>query len=165
MSATDKSAFDFVVDRLGGGALPLREFAGRPMVIVNTASKCGFTPQYAGLEALWRDHRKDGLVVLGVPSNDFGRQEPGSAADIASFCATNYGVDFPMAAKVPVSGKDAHPLFAWLSEEGGFLARPRWNFYKYLIDRNGKLQTWFSSVTAPGSNRFKAAVARLLIES
>jgi glutathione peroxidase len=158
----DKTAFDFVVDRLTGGTLPLKEFAGRPMVIVNTASKCGFTPQYAALETLWNENRGSGLVVLGVPSNDFGGQEPGSAADIASFCTVNYGVDFPMAAKVPVKGSDAHPLFRWLADEGGFLARPRWNFYKYLIGRDGKLETWFSSITSPSTARFKGAIANLV---
>lgn len=157
-----KTAFDFVVNRLAGGTLPLREFAGRPMVIVNTASKCGFTPQYAALEALWTENRARGLVVLGVPSNDFGRQEPGSAAEIAAFCTTQYNIDFPLAAKVSVTGRDAHPLFRWLAGEGGYFARPRWNFYKYLIGRDGSLKTWFSSLTSPGSARFKAAIAELV---
>lgn len=159
---SDKTVFDFAVDRLTGGTLPLKEFAGRPMLIVNTASKCGFTPQYAALEALWIENRPHGLVVLGVPSNDFGRQEPGSAAEIAAFCTTTYNVDFPLAAKVSVKGGEAHPLFQWLAAEGGYFARPRWNFYKYLIGRDGRLDTWFSSLTSPGSTRFRAAIARLV---
>jgi glutathione peroxidase len=162
---SEKTAFNFVVDRLTGGILPLKEFAGRPMVIVNTASKCGFTPQYAALETLWNANRAHGLVVLGVPSNDFGGQEPGTAGEIAAFCTNQYNIDFPMAAKVSVKGTEAHPLFQWLAAEGGFFARPRWNFYKYLIGRDGRFRTWFSSLTAPGSARFKAAVADLVARS
>lgn len=161
-SGENNTAFDFQFDSLTGGTLPLRNFAGRPIVVVNTASKCGFTPQYAGLEALWRRHRGDGLVVLGVPSNDFANQEPGGNAEIATFCEVNYGVDFPLTAKVHVRGPDAHPLFQWLASEGGALSKPRWNFYKYLIGRDGRLRTWFSSVTPPGSRRFTNAVARMV---
>lgn len=157
-------AFDFTLERLEGGPLPLAQFAGRPMVVVNTASKCGFTPQYEALEALWRRHRDEGLVVLGVPSNDFGGQEPGSAGEIAEFCRVRYGVDFPLAAKVPVTGPGAHPLFRWLGGEAGFLGRPRWNFYKYLIGRDGRLAAWYASLTPPEAPRFEAAVARLIAE-
>jgi glutathione peroxidase len=157
-----KSAFDFEFEALKGGALPLGNFAGRPMVVVNTASKCGFTPQYEGLEALWQRHRDQGLIVLGVPSNDFGGQEPGSGDEIASFCQINYGVDFPLTGKVRVKGAEAHPLFRWLATKGGFLSKPRWNFYKYLIGRDGQLQTWFSSLTPPGSTKFGSAVERLM---
>ncbi|HVJ51969.1 MAG TPA: glutathione peroxidase [Aliidongia sp.] len=157
-----KSAFDFEFEALKGGSLPLGDFAGRPMVVVNTASKCGFTPQYEGLEALWQRHRDQGLIVLGVPSNDFGGQEPGSSDEIASFCQINYGVDFPLTGKVHVRGAEAHPLFRWLASKGGFLSKPRWNFYKYLIGRDGQLQTWFSSLTPPGSAKFGNAVERLM---
>jgi glutathione peroxidase len=158
------SAFDFEFETLRGGSLPLREFAGKPVIIVNTASKCGFTPQYSGLEKLWQQRKSDGLVILGVPCNDFGGQEPGSSDEITSFCQVNYGVDFPMTGKVHVKGADAHPLFRWLAAEGGFWSRPRWNFYKYLITRDGRLKTWFSSVTAPGSGKFMSAVDALIGE-
>ena len=154
--------YDFSFDKLEGGALPLTQFKGRPLVIVNTASRCGFTPQYAQLQNLWQAHKDDGLVVLGVPCNDFGGQEPGDATAIAAFCHCNYGVTFPMTAKAHVRGAAAHPLFQWLAEEGGFLSRPRWNFYKYLIGRNGQLQAWFGSITAPAGRRFGHAVERLL---
>ncbi len=153
-----QSAFDFTLTSLRGQPLPLRDFAGRPLLVVNTASRCGFTPQYAGLQALWAEFGPRGLAVLGVPSNDFGKQEPGTADEIAEFCAVNYGVGFPMAAKVPVSGRDAHPLFRWLGDQGGLLSRPRWNFYKYLVGRDGQLSTWFGSTTAPASPRLRAAV-------
>ena len=136
--APPTSIYDFTLKNLQGKELPLKAYAGRPILIVNTASKCGFTPQYKGLQELWSDKKKDGLVVIGVPSNDFGHQEPGNASDITSFCEINYGVDFPLAEKTPVSGGAAHPLFKWLAEQGGFLSKPRWNFYKYLIGRDGK---------------------------
>jgi glutathione peroxidase len=159
---TQKTAYDFDLVTLDGKPMPLRQFAGHPLVIVNTASACGFTPQYAGLQALWREFKDSGLIVLGVPSNDFGGQEPGDAAQIAAFCATTFGADFPMAAKRPVRGSAADPLFRWLAAEGGFFARPRWNFYKYLIGRDGHLKDWFASATKPDAAKFKRAVRRIL---
>lgn len=155
-------ATDFDLVAIDGTSLPLARFARRPLVIVNTASRCGFTPQYAVLEELWREKRGEGLVVVGVPSNDFGGQEPGENDAIAAFCRATFGVDFPLARKVHVRGPDAHPLFRWLAAEGGYLARPRWNFYKYLIGRDGRLADWFASVTSPGAPRFRRALARIL---
>jgi glutathione peroxidase len=142
--------------------LPLSRFAGQVLLIANTASKCGFTPQYAGLQRIWEEYRDRGLIVLGVPSNDFGGQEPGSEPEIRGFCDTKYGVSFPMAGKLPVSGAGAHPLFRFLAREGGMLSRPRWNFYKYVVGRDGRLLTWFSSLTPPGSGRMRQAVERAL---
>lgn len=156
------TAFDFTLNSLSGASLPLRAYAGRPLLVVNTASRCGFTPQYAGLQALWAEHRGRGLMVMGVPSNDFGGQEPGTAEEIGQFCAVNYGVDFPMAAKIRVRGAEAHPLFRWLGEQGGLLARPRWNFYKYLVGADGRLAAWYGSTTPPGSKRLRAAIDRAL---
>ncbi len=156
------SAFDFEFASLKGKPMPLKEFAGKPLIIVNTASKCGFTPQYAGLEEQWQRHKDNGLVIIGVPCNQFGGQEPGGADDITSFCQVNYGVDFPMTEKVDVKGGTAHPMFQWLATEGGWLSRPRWNFYKYLIGPDGQLKTWFSSLTSPKSAKFDAAVEALI---
>ena len=156
------SAFDFALERLEGGDLPLRQFRGHPVLIANTASRCGFTPQYAGLQALHERFGPRGLVVLGVPSNDFGSQEPGSHDDIAQFCQRNYGVGFPMAGKVAVRGPGTHPLFTWLAEQGGALSRPRWNFYKYLVGADGQLAAWFTPVTGPESRRLVAAVEKAL---
>ena len=156
------SAHAFTFKSLEGKPLPLAQFAGKPMVIVNTASKCGFTPQYEGLEALWQAKRDKGLVVLGVPSNDFAGQEPGSASEIKSFCQVRFGVDFPLTEKVHVKGAEAHPLFQWIGAKGGFLAKPHWNFYKYLIGPDGQFVDWFSSITTPGSGRFTRAVEKLL---
>ncbi len=155
------NAYDFSFETLQGKPYPLRALAGRPMLIVNTASKCGFTPQYKALEACWQANKASGLVVIGVPCNDFGGQEPGSAAEIASFCEVNYGVDFPVMAKTHVKGPQAHPFFGWAAGQGGFFAKPRWNFYKYLINKDGGLQTWFASPTSPDSARFKAALAKM----
>ena len=157
-----KTAYDFEFTTVDGKPLPLRQFAGRPMVIVNTASQCGFTPQYAGLQAVWQRYRDRGLVMLGVPSNDFANQEPGSNAEIASFCSVNYGIGFPITGKVHVRGHEAHPLFQWLAAQGGLVSpQPRWNFFKYLIDRKGALATWFSSLTAPQTERFIHALDSL----
>ncbi len=159
---SDKTAFDFEFKSLRGQPLPLNAFKGHPLLIVNTASKCGFTPQYKGLEAVWQKYKDEGLVVLGVPSNDFANQEPGGADEIATFCEMNFGVDFPLTAKVSVKGSDAHPLFKWIGAQGGFLSKPRWNFYKYLIGRDGKLKTWFASTTTPESAKFEKAISELV---
>jgi len=161
-SEKGETAFDFTLQNLKGGDLKLKSFAGKPLLIVNTASKCGFTPQYKGLEALWQANRDKGLVVLGVPSNDFGGQEPGTHDEIKSFCELRFGVDFPLTEKVSVTGSDAHPLFKWIAEKGGFLGRPHWNFYKYLIGPDGRFVDWYSSITAPGSARFTKAVEKLM---
>ena len=158
------TAYDFTLTSLAGAPMPLRAYAGKPLLIVNTASKCGFTPQYQGLQALWDEQRGQGLVILGVPSNDFGAQEPGGPDEIAAFCQLNYGVGFPMSGKTTVKGRAAHPLFRWLAGEGGLLSRPRWNFYKYVIGRDGRLQDWFGSTTPPGSPRLRAAVAKALAQ-
>jgi glutathione peroxidase len=155
-------AYDFSFRTLQGKDYPLAQLAGRPLIVVNTASKCGFTPQYKGLEALWRAKKEAGLVVIGVPSNDFAGQEPGSADDISSFCELNYGVDFPMMEKVHVKGADAHPFFKWAGGQGGFLAAPKWNFFKYLIGKDGALANWFSCITAPESGRFVKAVEKII---
>ena len=159
------SAFDFSFRALDGTPLPLRNFAGRPLLVVNTASKCGFTPQYEGLEDIATRFRGRGLVVLGVPSNDFAGQEPGTPEDIAAFCASNYHIDFPLTEKVHVRGPEVDPLFRWLAAEGGFLSRPRWNFYKYLIGRDGGLKRWFTSLTRPDSAKFVRAIEALVGEN
>ena len=133
----DAYQFEFV--SLDGDKLPLAAWRGRPVLVVNTASYCGYTPQYRDLEALWQRYRDRGLVVLGVPSNDFGEQEPGSAADIKKFCATNYQVDFPLTEKYRVVGAAAHPFYRWVAAQLGEGGVPRWNFHKYLIGPDGQL--------------------------
>jgi glutathione peroxidase len=138
----------------------LCRFKGKVILVVNTASQCGFTPQYEGLEALYRRYKDRGLVVLGFPANDFGGQEPGSSKDIARFCQVNYGVTFPMFAKTSVVGADANPLYRDLAAQSG--QRPRWNFHKYLVDRDGTVVASFESRVAPQDARLAAQIERLL---
>lgn len=156
------TAHDFTFQGIDGKPLPLAQYAGKAVLVVNTASLCGFTPQYKGLEALWTRYRDRGLVVVGVPSDDFGGQELGSAGQIKDFCETTYQVDFPLADKTVVSGDKAHPFYRWAADELGFLAKPRWNFHKYLVGPDGKLVTWFSSVTDPASDKVREAVEAAL---
>jgi glutathione peroxidase len=138
----------------------LCQYAGKVLLLVNTASQCGFTPQYEGLEALYRKYRSQGLVVLGFPSNDFGGQEPGSNKEIAAFCVNQYAIDFPMFAKISVSGKEAHPLYAALAKTSG--TAPRWNFHKYLVDRSGGQVRSFDTRVEPDDAKLIAALERLL---
>lgn len=137
-----------------------KAYAGKVLIIVNTASKCGFTGQYEGLEALYREFGDQGLVVLGFPSNQFGNQEPGTAEEIQNFCRVTYGVQFPMFAKTRVRKGDADPLWTYLGDTSG--TYPKWNFYKYLINREGEVVDVFSSVTSPESRRFRKTVKALL---
>jgi glutathione peroxidase len=149
------TVYDFKVPSLDGGTIDLSQYKGKKLLIVNTASKCGFTPQYADLEKLYEKY-KDKLVIVGFPANNFGQQEPGTNADIKEFCTKNYGVTFPMADKVDVIGDNTHPLFKYLTQEAEKLgvADPviKWNFTKFLIDENGKLIAVFPSKVTPMSD-------------
>jgi glutathione peroxidase len=152
----DWSALD--LPRLDGEPFDPAELIGLPVLVVNTASLCGFTSQYEGLQTLWDTYRDQGLVVLGVPSDDFGGQEYGTDQEVKTFCEINYGIDFPMLERQEVKGPDAHPLFAWISEQAGPLGTPRWNFYKYLIAPDGSLVDWYASTTTPQSSAVIEAV-------
>jgi glutathione peroxidase len=143
------NVFEHVFVSINGGRMPLSNYQGQPLFIVNTASECGFTPQYRQLQRIWMDYRQSGLIVIGIPCNDFGNQEPGSEEEIAEFCDTNYQVNFPMTAKYSVMGISAHPLFHAIREEFGEDATPRWNFHKYLFDRNGQLVDFWPSKVVP----------------
>jgi glutathione peroxidase len=158
------TAYAFSFPALFGPDIRLADYAGRPLLVVNTASLCGFTPQYAGLQELWTQFQDRGLMMIGVPSNDFGGQEPGGAAEIAETAQHQYGVTFPIAAKAVVKGPDAHPFFKWAAE-----ARPkdvpRWNFHKYLVGRDGYIAEVFASTVEPTDTRIKTAVGRALLES
>jgi len=143
---------DIIAQDITGKPVRLADHAGQVLLIVNTASACGFTPQFAGLEKLWATYRDRGLVVLGFPSNEFGGQDPGSNNEIASFCQLNYGVSFPMMAKVKVNGAEAHPLFAWLKDEApGLLGSKgiKWNFTKFLVGRDGRVLKRYAPQDAP----------------
>lgn len=158
-------AYQFTFKHLMNGApLPLSDFKGKVVLVVNTASHCGFTLQYEGLEKLYNIYKDQGLVVLGVPSNDFGQQEPGTSEEIATFCKTNYGVTFPLTAKEAVSGSGAHPFYLWVRKVLGFGSAPKWNFYKYLINRNGQLVEYYNSMTAPDAKKLTSKIEELLKE-
>lgn len=152
------SAHDFEFTSIDGKPLKLSQLAGNAVLVVNTASQCGFTPQYRGLEALWEKYRDRGLVVLGVPSNDFGGQEPGTEAQIKDFCATKFNVTFPMTSKNPVIGASAHPFYKWVVSQAGEGAAPRWNFHKYLIGTKGELAGTFASKVAPEDSALITAI-------
>ena len=152
------TAYDFSFRSIDGGALPLSTFKGKALLVVNVASQCGLTPQYSGLEALWKANRDKGLVVLGVPANDFGSQEPGTEKEIKTFCETRFAVDFPMTAKEHVIGAEAHPLYKWVASELGDAATPKWNFHKYLFGRDGAIAGTFGSRTEPGAPDLAAAI-------
>ena len=156
MPKTPTSIYDFEALSIQGKPAQLATQRGKVMLIVNTASACGFTPQFAGLETLWETYRDKGLVVLGFPSNEFGGQDPGSDGEIASFCELNYGVSFPMMSKVKVNGADAHPLWKWLTAEApGILGSKavKWNFTKFLVGRDGKVLKRYAPNDAPESLR------------
>jgi glutathione peroxidase len=159
-AAPDPYHFAFV--SIDGETLPLGAWRGRPVLIVNTASYCGYTPQYQGLEGLWQRYRRRGLVVLGVPSNDFGQQEPGSEAEIRAFCTTRFEVDFPLAQKCRVLGADAHPFYRWVAETLGEAGTPRWNFHKYLIGPDGALAGVWPAQVAPDDRRITTEIEKLL---
>ena len=152
------SAYDFAFADIDGKPIPLSSFRGKVVLVVNTASRCGFRSQYRDLQAVWERYRDRGLVVLGVPSNDFADQEPGTDAQIKSFCEANFDVRFPMTAKVHVSGRNAHPFYRWAARELGFFAKPRWNFHKYLVGPDGRLADWFSTPVSPTSRRVTRAI-------
>jgi glutathione peroxidase len=157
------TSYGFTFHGLAGGDIKLADFAGHPFIVVNTASMCGYTPQYAGLQELWTEFHDRGLMIVGVPSNDF-QQEPGSGAEIAETAQHQYGVTFPIAAKTVVTGANAHPFYKWAAD-----ARPRdlprWNFHKYLIGPDGYVADAFPSSVEPTDTRVKTAVARALADA
>ena len=164
MANTPASIYDFEALSIEGKPAQLSTQRGKVMLIVNTASACGFTPQFAGLETLWETYRDKGLVVLGFPSNEFGGQDPGSDGEIASFCQLNYGVSFPMMSKVKVNGGDAHPLWKWLTAQApGLLGTKgiKWNFTKFLVGRDGKVLKRYAPNDEPDKMRgdIEAALA------
>ena len=143
------NVYEFVFISINGGRMPLSRYQGQPLLIVNTASECGYTPQYKALQRLWLDYRQSGLMVIGMPCDDFGHQEPGDEDSIAEFCETNYQISFPMTGKYHVMGLSAHPLFHAIREEFGEDVTPRWNFHKYFFDRTGQLKDFWPSAVSP----------------
>ena len=156
------SFYDLSAEQLEGGEFDFKQLEGKVVLVVNTASKCGFTPQFEGLEKIYQDFKDDGLVVLGFPCNQFGSQDPGSASEIGEFCQRNYGVSFPMMAKVDVNGSYTHPVYKYLKKaQGGLLMDAiKWNFTKFLVNREGEVVERFGSITKPES--LKSDIKKLL---
>lgn len=157
--ALAETAYDFKFTAIEGEELPLSQYKGKTVLVVNTASMCGYTRQYKGLQTLWDKYKDKGLVVLGVPSNDFGGQEPGSAAEIKEFCEVNFAVDFPMTTKEPVKGGNAHPFYKWVTAQKG---EPKWNFHKYLIGPDGALIEAYGSKVEPEDTVLTSAIEKSL---
>ena len=148
--SSDKSFHDFSIESISGGDIKLADYKNKVVLLVNTASQCGFTPQYAGLQKIYDRYKDDGLVVLGVPSDDFN-QELSSDDDVKKFCEIRYGVNFPLTSIQKIKGESAHPLYKWISGNTSVIGQPRWNFHKYLISKEGQILNWFSSMTSPTS--------------
>jgi glutathione peroxidase len=161
--STEQDAYNFSFEKITDGKpLSLKEFEGKVIVVVNTASKCGFASQYDALENLYQKYKERGLVVIGIPTEDFGNQELSTNTDVEQFCKINYGVTFPLTRKEHVSGSHAHPFYLWARQVLGFFGAPRWNFHKYLIDRKGNLVDYFYSTTSPESEKFINKIEILL---
>ena len=145
--------YDYTFDGIDGKKIELKQFKDKVIVVVNVASRCGYTPQYEDLQKLWIDYKDKDLVIIGVPTNNF-KQEPGSNKEIKDFCETNFGINFPMTIKTNVIGKDAHPFYKWAKDNHGIGAIPKWNFHKIIIGKKGKVADTFASFTKPGSKKF-----------
>ena len=148
-----KLVYDFEFNDIDGNKIELSDFKNKVLVVVNVASRCGYTPQYEGLQMLWSNYKNKNLVVIGVPTNNF-KQEPGNNKQIKDFCETNFGINFPMTEKTNVIGKDAHPFYKWAKKNHGIGAIPKWNFHKIVIGKNGKVVDTFASFTKPTSGKF-----------
>ena len=148
-----KLVYDFEFNDIDGNKIELSDFKNKVLVVVNVASRCGYTPQYEGLQMLWSNYKNKNLVVIGVPTNNF-KQEPGNNKEIKDFCETNFGINFPMTEKINVIGKDAHPFYKWAKKNHGIAAIPKWNFHKIIIGKNGKVVDTFASFTKPTSDKF-----------
>ena len=151
--SSDKSFHDFSIESISGGDIKLADYKNKVVLLVNTASQCGFTPQYAGLQKIYDRYKDDGLVVLGVPSDDF-KQELSSDDDVKKFCEIRYGVNFPMTSIQKIKGNDAHPIYKWIADNVSVIGQPRWNFHKFLIGKDGNIVNWYSSMTSPTSESF-----------
>ena len=158
----DKLAYDFSFNDLDGTPLKLSSFKNKIIVVVNVASQCGFTNQYQDLQNVWEKYQSKRLVIIGVPSNDFGNQEPGNNNEIKTFCESKFGITFPITEKIKVKGDDAHPFYVWAKKNYGTSAVPKWNFYKIIIGKDGKIAKTFTSMTNPSSKKFTNSIEELI---
>ena len=158
----NKTFYDFNLDSISGENINLQKFKGKTILLVNVASKCGFTKQYTDLQNLWEKYKEKNLIVIGIPSNQFGSQEPGSNDEIKKFCEVNFNVNFPMSSKYDVKGENAHEIYKWAKETYGKSTIPKWNFHKILIDKNGKVHDTFASFTNPMSKKILNEIEKIL---
>ena len=161
IASNNGTAYDYEFNSINGDLIRLSEYEGKVIVVVNVASRCGYTPQYEGLQALWSEYKNKNLVVIGVPTNNF-RQEPGNNKEIKDFCETNFGITFPMTEKTNVIGSNSHPFYKWARKNYGIGAIPKWNFHKIIIGRDGKVAQTFSSITKPSSKKFIQVIDNLI---
>jgi glutathione peroxidase len=162
ISDNSKTLFDFRINSINGNELNLSDFKGQTLLLVNVASNCGFTKQYDDLQKLYDNYRDKGFIVLGIPSNQFGSQEPGNNSEIKDFCETNFNITFPMTSKYEVKGVNAHPIYLWAKETFGNSTIPKWNFHKILINKNGKVEDTFASFTSPMSKKIIKKLEQIL---
>ena len=155
-------AYNFNFKDLDGSDLKLIEYKGKVIIVINVASQCGFTKQYDDMQKIWEKYQSKGIIMLGVPSNDFGNQEPGDSKEIKNFCDAKFGISFPMTEKVVVKGDKAHPFFKWAKENHGKSAIPKWNFHKIIIGKDGKVHDTFGSITNPSSQKFIISIEKAL---
>ena len=158
----DKIFFDYSIKSISGEDIELSIYRGKAILLVNVASNCGFTRQYEGLQNLWEKYQDNGLIVLGVPSNQFGKQEPGNESEIKKFCEVNFNVNFPMTSKIDVKGTNIHPIYLWAKNNYGKSAIPKWNFHKILINKDGKIHDTYSSFTKPNSKKITIEIEKIL---
>ena len=158
----EKLAYHFIFNDLEGSPLKLSIYKSKVIVLINVASQCGFTKQYDDMQKVWEKYEKKGIVIIGIPSNDFGKQEPGTSEEIKNFCEAKFGITFPMTEKVVVKGDNAHPFYKWAKENYGSSAVPKWNFHKIIIGTDGKIFDTFSSITNPSSKKFITALEKAL---
>ena len=162
ISNDTKTFFDFKINSINGNKINLSDYKGKILLVVNVASKCGFTKQYDDLQTLYEIYKKKGLVVMGIPSNQFGGQEPATESEIKDFCETNFNITFPMTSKYNVKGDGAHPIYLWAKKTYGKSAVPKWNFHKILINKDGKVEDTFASFTSPMSKKITKKIEKIL---
>ena len=163
-SEVKATVYQFNFNSIDGKEINLNEFKGKPIFIVNTASLCGFTYQYSDIETLHQKYKKDGLIIIGIPSNDFGNQELSSNQKVKEFCNVNFDVSFILTEITDIKGEKGHPFFTWVEKEAGYLAFPKWNFYKYLINKDGFLVKWYASTTRPYSNKITTDIDKIILK-
>ena len=163
VQASEKVFHDFTIESISGETINLSDYKSKVVLLVNTASKCGFTPQYSGLQKIYEKYKDDGFVVLGVPTNDFN-QELSKDSDVKEFCEIRFGVEFPMSSIQLIRGENAHPIYKWIKSNVSVIGQPRWNFHKYLIGKDGNIINWFSSMTSPTSEGLLNQIETALYE-